>query len=61
MTLRHVACWAAEQPTIDGLAAVEFADGGDAITVDFAAARGEGDTMTVEELQRQIGQLQGQA
>lgn len=61
VTLRHVALLGAEQPAIDGLAAVEFADGGDAITVDFAAARGEGDTMTVEELQRQIGQLQGQA
>lgn len=60
VTLRHVALLGAEQPAIDGLAAVEFADGGDAITVDFTAARGEGDTMTVEELQRQIGQLQGQ-
>ena len=60
VTLRHVALLGAEQPAIDGLAAVEFADGGDAITVDFAAGRGEGDTMTVEELQRQIGQLQGQ-
>lgn len=60
VTLRHVALLGAEQPAIDGLAAVEFADGGDAITVDFAATRGEGDTMTVEELQRQIGQLQGQ-
>ena len=60
VTLRHVALLGAEQPAIDGLAAVEFADGGNAITVDFAATRGEGDTMTVEELQRQIGQLQGQ-
>lgn len=60
VTLRHVALLGAEQPAIDGLAAVEFADGGDAITVDFAAQRGEGDTMTIEELQRQIGQLQGQ-
>ena len=76
VTLRHVALLGAEQPAIDGLAAVEFTDGGDAITVDFAAAvatkeaadgdskdaaaRGEGDTMTIEELQRQIGQLQGQ-
>ena len=60
VTLRHVALLGAEQPAIDGLAAVEFADGGDAITVDFAATRGEGDTMTIEELQRQIGQLQGQ-
>ena len=60
VSLRHVALLGAAQPAIDGLAAVEFADGGDAITVDFAAARGEGDTMTIEELQRQIGQLQGQ-
>lgn len=76
VSLRHVALLGAAQPAIDGLAAVEFADGGNAITVDFAAAvatkeatdadsndaaeRGEGDTMTVEELQRQIGQLQGQ-
>ncbi len=76
VSLRHVALLGAAQPAIDGLAAVEFKDGGDAITVDFAAAvatkeatdgdskdaatRGEGDTMTVEELQRQIGQLQGQ-
>lgn len=76
VTLRHVALLGAEQPAIDGLAAVEFTDGGDAITVDFAAAvatkeatdgdskdaaaRGEGDTMTIEELQRQIGQLTAQ-
>ncbi len=60
VTLRHVALLGAEQPAIDGLAAVEFSDGGDAITVEFAAERGEGDTMTIEELQRQIGQLQGQ-
>ena len=55
---------------------MEFADGGDAITVDFAAAvatkeatdgdskdaaaSGEGDIMTVEELQRQVGQLTAQ-
>lgn len=60
VTLRHVALLGAEQPAIDGLAAVEFTDGGDAITVDFAAARGEGDTMTIEELQRQVGQLTAQ-
>lgn len=60
VSLRHVALLGAAQPAIDGLAAVEFADGGDAITVDFAATRGEGDTMTVEELQRQIGQLTAQ-
>ena len=76
VTLRHVALLGAEQPAIDGLAAVEFADGGNAITVDFAAAvatkeatdadsndaavRGEGDSMTIEELQRQVGQLTAQ-
>ena len=76
VTLRHVALLGAEQPAIDGLRAVEFADGGNAITVDFAAAvatkeatdadsndaavRGEGDSMTIEELQRQVGQLTAQ-
>lgn len=121
VTLRHVALLGAAQPAIDGLRAVEFKDGGDAITVDFAigdsAARDgggprsgseaatalaarpterreafplgestspygnreqsdsesrtgragerhpekrEGDNMTVEELQRQVGQLQAQ-
>ena len=60
VSLRHVALLGAAQPAIDGLAAVEFADGGNAITVDFAATRGEGDTMTIEELQRQIGQLTAQ-
>lgn len=60
VTLRHVALLGAEQPAIDGLAAVEFADGGNAITVDFAATRGEGDSMSIEELQRQVGQLTAQ-
>lgn len=76
VTLRHVALLGAAQPAIDGLAAVEFKDGGDAITVDFAAAvatkeatdddskdaaaRGEGDSMSIEELQRQVGQLTAQ-
>ena len=60
VTLRHVALLGAAQPAIDGLAAVNFADGGDAITVDFAAARGEGDSMSIEELQRQVGQLTAQ-
>ncbi|MGE9985343.1 phage protease [Desulfovibrio sp. SGI.169] len=55
VTLRHVALLGAEQPAIDGLAAVEFADGGDAITVDFATQK-EGDTMS-EDLQREIGAL----
>lgn len=60
VTLRHVALLGAAQPAIDGLEAVEFHDGGNAITVDFAATRGEGDSMSIEDLQRQIGQLQGQ-
>lgn len=60
VTLRHVALLGAEQPAIDGLAAVEFADGGDAITVDFTATIQGDDSMTVEELQRQIGQLTAQ-
>ena len=38
VSLRHVALLGAAQPAIDGLKAVEFKDGGDAITVDFAAA-----------------------
>ena len=56
----HVALLGAAQPAIDGLKAVEFKDGGDAITVDFAAASGEGDSMNIEELQRQVGQLTAQ-
>lgn len=68
VSLRHVALLGAAQPAIDGLKAVEFEDGGDAITVDFAAAdsreaaaRGEGDdSMSIEELQRQVGQLTAQ-
>ena len=60
VSLRHVALLGAAQPAIDGLAAVEFADGGDAITVEFAAPRGEGDSMSIEELQRQVGQLTAQ-
>ena len=79
VSLRHVALLGAAQPAIDGLKAVEFKDGGDAITVDFAAAvatkeattdgdskdtaaaaSGEGDSMSIEELQRQVGQLTAQ-
>lgn len=60
VSLRHVALLGAAQPAIDGLKAVEFEDGGDAITVDFAAASGEGDSMNIEELQRQVGQLTAQ-
>ena len=37
VTLRHVALLGAAQPAIDGLRAVEFSDGDDVITVDFAA------------------------
>ncbi|WP_418237376.1 hypothetical protein [Desulfovibrio sp.] len=59
VTLRHVALLGAAQPAIDGLRAVEFSDGDDVITVDFAATP-QGDTMTMEELQRQVGQLQAQ-
>ena len=60
VSLRHVALLGAAQPAIDGLKAVEFKDGGDAITGDFAAASGEGDSMNIEELQRQVGQLTAQ-
>lgn len=60
VNLRHVALLGAAQPAIDGLRAVELNDGGDAITVEFAASDGEGDSMTIEELQRQVGQLQAQ-
>ena len=60
VSLRHVALLGAAQPAIDGLRAVELNNGGDAITVEFAADGGEGDDMTVEELQRQVGQLQAQ-
>lgn len=62
VTLRHVALLGAAQPAIDGLEAVELHNGGDSICVEFSeAVTTEGDdTMTVEELQRQVGQLQGQ-
>ncbi len=60
VTLRHVALLGAAQPAIDGLKAVEFHDGGDAITVDFTGATTKGADMNPEELQRQIGQLQAQ-
>ena len=60
VSLRHVALLGAAQPAIDGLRAVELNDGDDAITVNFAAEDGEGDSMTIEELQRQVGQLQAQ-
>lgn len=60
VSLRHVALLGAAQPAIDGLRAVEFKDGGNAITVDFAAMRGKGEGMDIEELQRQVGQLTAQ-
>lgn len=60
VTLRHVALLGAAQPAIDGLKAVQFADGAGAITVDFAAITKGDDAMTMEDLQRQIGQLQAQ-
>lgn len=59
VTLRHVALLGAAQPAIDGLAAVEFENGAEAITVDFAATT-EGAAMNLEELQRQVGQMQAQ-
>ena len=60
VTLRHVALLGAAQPAIDGLQAVEFKNGAEAITVDFAATTQGDDSMTEEELQRQVGQLQAQ-
>lgn len=57
VTLRHVALLGAAQPAIDGLEAVEFHGGEDAITVDFAATDG-GRNMTLEEAQRRIGELE---
>lgn len=60
VSLRHVALLGAAQPAIDGLKAVEFEGGGDAITVDFAVQTQGDDSMTIEDLQRQVGQLQAQ-
>lgn len=62
VTLRHVALLGAAQPAIDGLEAVDLHDGSDSICVEFSeAVTTEGDdSMTVEELQRQVGQLQAQ-
>lgn len=53
-TLRHVALLGAAQPAIDGLRAVELADGENSITVDFST-REEG-TMP-DDAQREIGAL----
>lgn len=41
-TLRHVALLGAAQPAIDGLRAVELADGANCVTVEFAAKDGGG-------------------
>lgn len=59
ITLRHVALLGAAQPAIDGLQAVEFENGAEAITIDFAKNH-EGVNMDQDELQRQMGQLQAQ-
>lgn len=62
-TLRHIALLGAAQPAIDGLKAVELADGNeddkDAITVEFSTSTGEAN-MPDDELQRKIGQLEEQ-
>ena len=58
VTLRHVALLGAAQPAIDGLQAVELADGDDAIDVTLADTHGG--TMDEQELQRKIGQMQAQ-
>lgn len=58
VTLRHVALLGAAQPAIDGLQAVELADGDGAI--DVALADTHGGTMDEQELQRKIGQMQAQ-
>lgn len=60
VSLRHVALLGATQPAIDGLKAVEFSHDTRAITVDFAASTRGDDSMTIEELQRQVGQLTAQ-
>ena len=59
MTLRHVALLGAAQPAIDGLQAVELADGEGAIEVALADTQ-NGGTMDEQELQRKIGQMQAQ-
>lgn len=64
VTLRHVALLGAAQPAIDGLAAVEFCGFApsalqEAITVDFANSNQNGGaSMTLEEAQRRIGELE---
>ncbi len=53
-TLRHVALLGAAQPAIDGLRAVELADGANSITVDFSTKE-EG--IMPDDAQREIGAL----
>lgn len=53
-TLRHVALLGAAQPAIDGLKAVELADGRNSITVDFSTNQ-EG--IMPDDAQREIGAL----
>lgn len=55
-TLRHVALLGAAQPAIDGLKAVELAQGEEAITVDFSTQGGIG--MPDDDLQKKIGALE---
>lgn len=59
VTLRHVALLGAAQPAIDGLKAIELRHADDSITVDFSTQPGK-ETMTEQELQRKIGQLEEQ-
>lgn len=56
-TLRHVALLGAAQPAIDGLKAVELADGENSITVDFSINNKGEDGMPDNESQREIGAL----
>lgn len=54
-TLRHVALLGAAQPAIDGLRAVELADGENSITVDFSTNNQEANMP--DDAQREIGAL----
>ncbi len=54
-TLRHVALLGAAQPAIDGLRAVELADGANSITVDFSTNNQEANMP--DDAQREIGAL----
>lgn len=55
VTLRHVALLGAAQPAIDGLKAVELAQGEEAITVDFSTQGGNG--MPDDDLLKELGAL----